>query len=172
MKKVPQIVIIIIFTVYFFAGFIITGKIFNFFWEKQKAISFVNEPVSYYEVLVFTPNGVQVIELTELEEFKRQNSDYSFLVPKDTKTSFKKNIEIFSFEVEQISGNKQSIWLKRDDGITSNIFTYEATDKQVFPKAYAYFNMRDVLFMSVPASIGGAIACFIFFIFYKRYLAR
>jgi len=89
MKGVPGIVIFIIFSVYFFAGFVVTAQIFNFFWEKQKTVSFENDPypMDYY-ILTFTPNGIQIIRLAALEEFKRQNSDYSLLVPEDKRTFF------------------------------------------------------------------------------------
>lgn len=120
--------------------------------------------------MAFTANGVQTIQFEELEEFKKLNPEYSFLVPKDKENYYNekllskyKNLS-FQFEVEQITENKQRIKLIFDGVMSSGTDIYEATNKEVFPKPSA-------VILSSISLLGGAIACLIFFFIYRKYLA-
>jgi len=177
MKRLPKSALVLIFAFYFCAGFFIVFKPLTSYIEKINMRSLENNFDPNYEVLAVTTNDVKILKLDELEDFKRRNPEYSFLIPKGKESYFAEKLTdaneemIFEIEVEQISQDKQSIRVSSDDirSVVKN--TYEATDKEVFPKTTTWTNWRYTPVKIIAGSIGGAIACLIFFLIGRKYLA-
>jgi hypothetical protein len=177
MKKLPTFAIILIFIVNFCAGFIIVFKLMTPYIEKENTQSFENNPNPNYGILAFTTTDVHILTLSKLEDFKRQNPAHSFLVPNGKENYFAKQLQkenegmIYEIEVEQISDVRQLISISSDDirSVVKN--TYEATDKEVFPKTSMWLNFRYTPLKLLASSIGGVIFCLIFFFIYKKFMA-
>ncbi len=176
MKKLPIFVIVLIFIVNFCAGFTLVFKLITPYIAEKNTWSVENDPPPDYEVLAFTKNDVQIVKLKELADFRRQHSDFSFLMPKGQENYFAEKLTekseemIFKLEAEQISDERQLIHISSDNIRSIVTHKYEATDKEVFPKTSMYLNMRYTPFKFAVSSIGGAIMCLIFFFIYKKYL--
>lgn len=181
MKKPAKSIIVIIFIVSFCGGFVLAYKFLTAFIEKRSTQSVENNN-SDYEVLIFTPNQVDIVKLGDVENFKRQNPEFSFIVPrgKEEYINQKLNSEIknknegliFSLEVKQLTDNRQLIIFSSDDArsIVRNI--YEASDNQVFPKTSMYVNFRYTIPKLIGSAIGGIITCLFLFVIYKRMFAK
>lgn len=163
---------------YFCAGFVIVFKMVSPYIERKNTKSVEKNPPPYFDVLAFSNNEVRIVSFGEIEEFKRENPGYSFLVPKGKEDFFNEFLNDnsgfmdYSFEVRQISENTQLIRLSGDSAARSGVHVYEATAKEVFPKTVMYQNMRDTFFKSFPSAVGGLLTCLIFFLFYRKYLGK
>jgi hypothetical protein len=174
MKKLPIFVVILIFIVIFCAGFIGTAKLTIFFLVKRNTQTVENNPSRYFWILVFTGSRVETIPFSELEKFKQQNPNYSFLVPKDKQDYYNEILDrkyekpSLRFRVEQLSDEKQLISLYSSGSMSDGTDIYEATDKEIFPKTSSEFNMIDALITFALSLIGGTIFCLVFCLFYKK----
>ena len=151
--------------------------------ERLTTESVENTRPPDYEVLALTKNDVQIVTLKNLEEFKRQNPDFSFLISKGTeydittrifdkmrnKSEQDKGPPIFTVEAEQISEGRQLITLSSDDTRSRTTNTYEATQQEVFPKTTMWTNFRYTPFKMLGSFIAGTAACLIFFFIYGKY---
>jgi Fe-S-cluster formation regulator IscX/YfhJ len=175
MKRIPILIIVFVLIVNFFAGFIIIFNLMTPYIEEENTQSFENNPDPDYEVLAFTENHAHFLTLRTLEDFKRQNPGYSFLVPKGQEKFFTEELNhqnkgmIFDIKVEQISENRQLLTLSSEDfrSIVKN--TYEATNKEVFPKTSMFVNMRETPMKLLVSAIGGAVICFISYFIFRKY---
>lgn len=178
MKRLPTFIIVLIFIANFCVGFITTAILTNLYLDNNNNRSVENDPNPYFWLMIFTPDGVQTIHFKELEEFRKNHSVYSFLVPKGKETYYNEKLASeyrkpsFHFEVEQISENKQLIKLTSDGGKSSGTDLYEATDKEIFPKTSSEFNLKDAFLVLVIASIGGTVTCLISFVVYKKFIIK
>lgn len=178
MKRLPKIAVVLLFAVYFCAGFVIVFKLMTPYIEAQNTISVENNPPPDYDVLAFHADKVTIVSLGGIEEFGRQNPGFSFLVAKGKEKDYVKQLNWlvenvkFSLEVEQLSEDRQLIRVSSDDirSVVTNV--YEATDKEVFPKTFTHQNMRQTLYKFFPSLIGGLFTSLIFLFIHRKYLAR
>jgi len=174
MKGIPILLVVLVFIILFCAGFIGTSKLTIFYLERINMYSVKNNTDPYFWMMVFTENKVTTIHFSELEEFKKENPNYSFLVPKGKESYYNDLLPSeykkpsFNFEVEQLSEEKQLIKLNTAGSLSVGTNTYVAIDKEIFPKTYSGFNFIDTFLLFVVSSVGGAIICFIFFFIHKR----
>ena len=122
--------------------------------ERNEVITISDD----FPIVVLTADEAQIVYSQQLEKFKQDNSDYSFLVP----------IEKYEFFLEQIKSNTRShlsidsyksnlpweanftmqvITAKHQkfevsatwDDDRENVSEYEATDKEIFPKYHKHY---------------------------------
>jgi hypothetical protein len=178
MKGLPKIALVLLFAFYFCVVFFIVFKLLTPYFENINLESVENNPKADFELLAFTKNNVQILKLSETENFKLQNPEYTFLVPEGKEKYFAELLNeknkgmIFEIKVEPISENRQLISVSSDDirSVVKN--KYEATDKEVFPKTTTRENWRYTPFKLLACSLGGALTCLIFFVIYRKYFAR
>lgn len=180
MKELTKPVIVLLLAISFCCGFVLVYKLSTSFIEKVSTQSVENNVDSDYEVLVFTSDRVDIVKLGDLENFKRQNPVYSFIVPKGKENYFEEKLTsenrneglIFSLEINQIADDRQLITLSSDDvrSIVKNV--YEATDNQVFPKTSMYVNLRYSIPKIIGSAVGGILACLLLLFIYKKISAK
>jgi hypothetical protein len=177
MRRLPKFALVVLFMVFFCAGFTIVFELITLYIEAKNTQSFENNTDPNYGILAFKRNDVQILTLGELEDFKRQNPEYSFLVPKSKENYFAQMLQngnqgmIYEIEVEQISDGRQLLTISSDNTRSIVKNTYEATDKEVFPKTSMWINFRHTPLKLLASSACGAIICLIFFFIYKKSLA-
>jgi hypothetical protein len=177
-RTLPKYALVLLYAMYFCAGFVIVFKVVSPYIEKKNTESVEKNPPSYFEVLAFATKDVRIVNLGELEEFKRRNPEYSFLIPENTEKEYAEMLERknkgvkFIIEVWRIEPGKQIISVSSDDFRSDIVQKYEAIDKEVFPKTYTHQNMRDTFFKFLPSAVGGLITCLIFFVFYRKYIIK
>lgn len=182
MKRLSLFSFVLLFAFYFCAGSAIVFYALTHLIETLNTESVENELRFDYEVLALTKNDVEIVPLGKLEEFKRQNPDFTFLVQKGTEhdvttTLFDKirnkfeqaeGLPIFTVETEQIAEDRQLITLISNDIRSKTTNIYEATRQEVFPKTTMWTNFRYTPFKLLGSFLGGTATCFIFFFIYGK----
>ncbi|HEY8561704.1 MAG TPA: hypothetical protein VIL74_15115 [Pyrinomonadaceae bacterium] len=177
MKNVPIVVILLSYFVFFCAGYYAAARISIFYLEKLGTQSANRESNPYFMLAAFKANKVEVIFLKDLEEFKRQNPDYSFLVPQGQSDFYNEILAAnekpaFHFEVEQITTDRQLIRFYSSGSKSDGTDTYEATNKGVFPKTTLEFNLNHAFISFIFGLAGGAAACSAFFLINRKYATK
>jgi hypothetical protein len=140
---------------------LIAAVTFLLMWRvaDRRSIREVAKPTpDWLPLLVFTPGQVDIIWYDQLDDFKREHPDYSFLVPRGQEDSMNEKLlasyrrkvptaDAFpKFEVEELAPGRQSLELGLyGDGET--VVWYEVTDKEISPK---YYKMYGPLFPVFP----------------------
>ncbi|HRH45633.1 MAG TPA: hypothetical protein PKY82_28595 [Pyrinomonadaceae bacterium] len=162
----------------FFAISFVAGRILHPIWAESRFVSIGNSNADQTNVLVFTPDNVEVIQYGNLDEYLREHQDYSFLLPTDkieiyhtklVENSQKSNLKNqVSLNVEQISNNRQSIELRIDGNRRNSVTRYEATDKEIFLKTSLTENLfTEFPFLLIVISIGFVCALLTRFVLKK-----
>jgi len=184
MKRFPKLASLLLLALCFCAGFTIVFRLMTPYIEKWNTKSVEQNPDPGYEIVAFTNNNVQIVKLSELEQFRRQNPDYSFLAPKDREAYVTDRLNahhrnehddeatIFDLKAVQISDDRQLISVSSDDLRSVVTNKYEATDKEVFPKTSMFLNWRYTPLKLAVSSLGGALGCLVFFFIYRKYPVR
>jgi hypothetical protein len=148
--------------------------------NKSYAMPIETSPYRMFaEVLVLVKGKVEYVRLGELEDFKRNNPNYAFLIPYEiyskpleqlSNGGTVRNDLNFQVKVEQLSTERQLIAFKSIADKSTWETTYEATDKEVFPKTFANRDMGMGFWMLIYGIIGGTIGFFIFKLFFNKYI--
>jgi hypothetical protein len=127
---------------------------------------------SNFPIVVVTEDKAQIVYGEELEKFKRQHSDYSFLVPVDKYELFQEQIKSntraqlnldrsrselpwdANFRMEAIASDRQKfvVYATWDDD-RENTGEYEATDKELFPKYHKVYFGPGKVFVTFPIAL-------------------
>ena len=170
--------LVLLYAIYFCAGFAVVFAFLGPYIDKKTTFSVEENPPPFFEVLAFDVRRVRIVKLSQLEEFKLLNPEYSFLPTKYNEKVYAEQLNRenkgvkFAIEAEQIEPGKQRISVSSDDIKSIIVHRYEATDKEVFPKTFTHQNMRDTFFKCLPSAIGGLMTCLIFFVIYRKYLVK
>lgn len=174
MRRISPLTFCLIVIVLFCSGFFVTSKLTIFCLEKKNTQTFENDPTPYFWIMVFKNGEVQMIHFKEVKDFQQPNSAYSFLVPKGKEDYYNEKLAEahekprFRFEVEHLSDEKQLIKMRSAGSLSDGTDTYEATDKEVFPKTSSEFKMLDALMTFFAGFVGGSVFCIIFLLVYRK----
>lgn len=150
------LLIVLFFTTFF------TVNSFFFKAEEEQTKKIVGSDIpASFPILVVTQDfanknyKVDIIYFSKLPNFKKENPNYSFLVPQGYDDKLNKELHHKSqlydynkgeywnaaFKVERLKNGKQFLEVEYDeDDDRKNIGWYEATEKDVFPKYHkSYF---------------------------------
>ncbi|MEP6902734.1 MAG: hypothetical protein ABJA66_13365, partial [Actinomycetota bacterium] len=176
MKVILKLIVFFVFAFIFFSSCFGTARLTAKYLEEKNTRSVENNPSPYFWIMAFKGNDVQTIHFEELEDFKKSNRDYSFLVPKDKSEYFNQKFAdnrskpMFEFDVEQLSEDRQLIKLTSAGSTTSGKDWYEATNKEVFPKKSWVSGYGEVFPLLGIGFLGGTIPCLVFFFIYRRFI--
>lgn len=177
-RRLPKSALALLYAMYFCAGFAVVFSFLSHYVDEKTTFSVEENPPPFFEVLAFDVRNVRIVKLSQLEDFKLRNPEYSFLASEYNEKVYVERLNRenegvkFAIEVEQIEPGKQRISFSSDDIRSIIVNRYEATDKEVFPKTFTHQNMRDTFFKCLPSAIGGLITCLIFFVIHRKYLAK
>lgn len=159
----------------FIVGFLVTYNAVNSLLLRKNTYSAENLPAQYIWIIVFTEDKVKAIHLDELEEFKSNNSKYSFLVP-DGKEYFyneqlaKENRKpLIQFEVNRISKDKQLIKITSGGGKGYIAYWHEVLDKKIVPIEYLDFGLIEAFWNLIGGVLGGIFITIIGFIILQTF---
>jgi hypothetical protein len=177
MKRLPKS-LKLLGVFYFCVGFALVFKLMTPVIEAQNTHSVENVFRPYYEVLAFTEDDVHVVELDKLAAFQRQNPEFSFRLPEGREKYFVEKLNergdsvLYTLETQPQKNNKerQIIRFSYEDFRTLTRNTYEATDKELFPKTAMRLNMRFTPLKILVSTIGGTLVCLIFLAIYRKSL--
>ena len=124
------------FTVFLFIVMFCSWKYF----EKQTEEE-ISSPNAYFLLVVSENNKAKMIDFKDLEDYKKEHPNFTFLISKDKIADYERQIneklydEGAKIDVKQISDNSQiiDIYVLRDGFEGSR---YIATDKEFTPQMY------------------------------------
>lgn len=121
-----------------------------------------------FPIVVVTGDKAQIVYGDELEKFKQQHSDYSFLVPAEKYELFREQIKSntrarqnpnsnvwdANFRTEAVALDRQKfvVYATWDDD-RENTGEYEATDKELFPKYHKVYFGPGKVFVTFPTAL-------------------
>jgi len=121
-----------------------------------------------FPIVVVTGDKAQIVYGEELEKFKQEHSEFSFLVPAEKYELFREQIksktrarqnpdsEIWeaNFTMETIASDRQKfvVFATWDDD-RQNTGEYEATDKELFPKYHKVYFGPGKVFVTFPIAL-------------------
>lgn len=159
------------------------------FNNKQQVVGI---PSGSFPVLVLVKNAAiptdytpKIVYFRDLEQFKKENPNYTFSVPENLSSSLNKKLEThpiyFSdprederystiawsahFKVKNLHDSKQLLEVFADNDDDVNVSTYEASSNQIYPKNHKnYFGPGGVILI-IPISLVLTIVVWIVIIF-------
>jgi hypothetical protein len=176
-KLYPLLIIVV-----FIASCFLSGKIAFPIIENNRTYSVNNSPypASWMKIVVFTENNAEEVSSDDLEVYKKEHSDYSFLLKKDKEDFYKakllESVRANNYQntpkliVEQIDDKTQLIEF-RSLGDDSDHFTkYRATDKEVQILSFTRIDRGAACEVFIISIFSGLICCGIFKFIFNRYI--
>jgi hypothetical protein len=121
-----------------------------------------------FPVVVVTGDKAQIVYGKELEKFKQQHTDYSFLIPPKKYELFREQIKSntrarlnpnsniwdanFTMEAVALERQKFVVYATWDDD-RENTGEYEATDKELFPRYHKVYFGPGKVFITFPVAL-------------------
>ncbi|MBS1795458.1 MAG: hypothetical protein JSS81_16500 [Acidobacteria bacterium] len=177
MARISRPTLFLLFAVEFCAGFYAGAKFFDLFWEFEKTVVIEKAPNPPGAALFFTGGKVYNRPLGQLDEIKRDSTDYTFLVPPNSEKYYNQQLArddeyiTFQFETEPAGDGRQRITLTGRNFDFCSRFVYEATDKKVYPKTYMRYTTRDYLYIFIAGLVGGGLLTVFVVGFYRNFIA-
>ena len=122
-----------------------------------------------FPIVVVTGDKAQIVYGEELEKFKQEHSNFSFLVPAEKYEVFREQIKTntrvrqnpnsniwdANFTMEATASNRQKfvVFATWDDD-RENTGEYEATDKELLPKYHKVYFGPGKVFVTFPVALG------------------
>jgi hypothetical protein len=144
------------------------------------AIDKSNYPKYSARVVVVDSDDIDEVFIENLDKYKDEHPNYSFLIPKEREEYFRNKINekvntrnresSTQLRVEQIGENKQLIEYEMDGDKRSYLTKYEATEKEIVPLTFVLFDIIlgcEFFFIGIMV---GAICCGIFKFIFNKYI--
>lgn len=149
----------------------IAGRIIYPFWAESRFVPIDNSNSQWVNILVLTPDNAEIIKYGDFNEYLKEHKEYSFTIPNDRLENYHKKLfenlqkanskSSLNLKIVQLSNNRQSIELRIDGNRRNLVTRYEATEKEIFLKAF----LTESLFTEFPLfliaiGIGGLFTLF------------
>jgi hypothetical protein len=144
------------------------------------AINKSTYPKGWAKIVAVDSDDIDELYLENLDKYKEEHPNYSFLIPKEREEYFRTKINekvkarnrenSTQLRVEQLNENKQLIEYEMNGDRRSYLTKYEATEKEVVPLTVAEYDIKLACEFFFIGILVGAISCGIFKFIFNKYI--